>query len=149
MKTVPIADGVFTWPASRPRLLGARCGECGTHTFPAQSGCPRCGSEAMAVVELADRGTLYTYTTQEFLPKWPYAGPETETDFAGYTVGYVELPGEVMVETRVVGIAPDRLRIGMPLRLVIVPFRTDPDGAEVLTYAFAPEGAVEDSEGAP
>ncbi len=138
MTQVPIAEGVFTWPSEEPRLLGARCGDCGAHTFPAQSGCPRCGSEAMSVVQLAGRGTLFTFTTQEFLPKEPYAGPETDDDFVGFALGYVELPGQVIVESRLVGCEPGRLRIGMPLRLVVVPFRHEPDGREVMTFAFAP-----------
>jgi uncharacterized OB-fold protein len=135
---VPIADGVFTWPSAHPRLLGSRCDECGTHTFPVQPGCPRCGSESMAPVALADRGTVFTFTTQEYLPKTPYGGPETEEDFRGFAVGYVELPGEVIVETRLTGRAPRDWQIGMPVRLVVVPFRRDPDGTEVVTYAFAP-----------
>ena len=138
MSQVPVAEGVFTWPSDAPNLLGARCGDCGTHTFPAQAGCPRCGSEAMATVELADRGTLFTFTTQSFLPKAPYTGPETEENFAGYALGYVELPGEVIVETRLTESDPAKLRIGMPVQLVVVPFRRDADGTEVMTYAFAP-----------
>jgi uncharacterized OB-fold protein len=134
---------VFTWPSDEPRLLGARCGNCGTHTFPAQAGCPRCGSEDMGVVELADRGTLFTFTTQGFLPKEPYTGPEAglenEADYTPFAIGYVELPGEVMVETRLTEADPTRLEIGMPMRLVIVPFRTEADGTEVMTYAFAPD----------
>jgi uncharacterized protein len=143
MGQVPIAEGVFTWPSDTPRLLGARCGVCGTHTFPAQAGCPRCGSEAMAPVELADHGTLFTFTTQEFLPKEPYTGPGTEADFGGYAVGYVELPGEVIVETRLTESDPARLRIGMPMQLVVVPFRRDDDGTDVMTYAFAPAEGTE------
>jgi uncharacterized OB-fold protein len=135
---VPIADGIFTWPSENPRLLGSRCDDCGTHTFPAQSGCPRCGSESMATVPLAERGTLFTFTTQEYLPKEPYGGPETEDDFPGFAVGYVELAGQVIVETRLTGCVPGELRIGMAVRLVVVPFRREPDGTEVLTYAFAP-----------
>ncbi len=77
----------------------------------------------MAAVELADRGTLFTFTTQAFLPKEPYTGPETEENFAGYALGYVELPGEVMVETRLTESDPTKLRIGMPVQLVVVPFR--------------------------
>jgi uncharacterized OB-fold protein len=138
MAQVPIAEGVFTWPTDSPHLLGGRCGECGTHTFPAQAGCPKCGSEAMAVVELADHGTLFTFTTQEFLPKVPYGGPETDADFAGFLLGYVELPGEVIVETRLTGVDAADLQIGMPMRVVVVPFRRDPDGTEVMTYAFTP-----------
>ncbi len=93
----------------------------------------------METVELADHGTLFTFTTQGFLPKEPYTGPENEDDFAAYAIGYVELPGEVMVETRLTEPDPAALEIGMPMRLVIVPFRTEPDGTEVMTYAFAPD----------
>ena len=84
---------------------------------------------------------------QEYLPKAPpYAGPETEDDFRGFALGYVELPGEVIVESRLTGCAPGDLRIGMPVQLVVVPFRHEPDGTEVVTYAFAP---VLDEEDAP
>jgi uncharacterized OB-fold protein len=97
----------------------------------------------MGVVELADRGTLFTFTTQGFLPKEPYTGPEAglenEADYTPFAIGYVELPGEVMVETRLTEADPTRLEIGMPMRLVIVPFRTEADGTEVMTYAFAPD----------
>lgn len=139
----PIADDVFTWPSDAPRLLGSRCGDCDVVTFPASRGCPRCGSESMARTELANRGTLWTWTTQDFLPKAPYAGPETEADFAGFVLGYVELPDGVRVESRLVDLDRDEVRIGMELELRIVPFRTDPDGTEVLAYAFGPtEGAA-------
>jgi uncharacterized OB-fold protein len=134
----PIAEDVFTWPCDEPRLLGTRCDGCGVVTFPASRGCPRCGSEAMARVELANRGTLWTWTTQDFLPKEPYAGPETEADFAGFLLGYVELSDGVRVESRLVDVDRDDVRIGMELQLRIVPFRTDPDGTEVLAYAFGP-----------
>ena len=39
------------------------------------------------------------------------------------------------------GIAGDvdqELRIGMPMELTVVPFTTDEDGTEVLTFAFRP-----------
>jgi uncharacterized protein len=134
----PIVDGVFTWPADDPCLLGSRCHECGCVTFPAQDGCPRCGAPGMSRTELSRRGTLWTWTTQDFLPKAPYAGPETEDDFGGFLLGYVELPDGVRVESRLVGLERDQIRIGMDLELAIVPFRTDPDGTEVLAYAFRP-----------
>jgi uncharacterized OB-fold protein len=92
----------------------------------------------MERTELSRRGTLWTWTSQDFLPKSPYAGPETEADFAGFLLGYVELPEGVRVETRLIDVDRDAVRIGMELELAIVPFRTDPDGAEVLAYAFAP-----------
>jgi len=78
---------------------------------------------------LGRTGTLHTWTVQGFRPKPPYAGPE---EFEPYGVGYVELPGEVLVEARLTVADPDRLRIGMPVELVIVPF------GDRVTYAFAP-----------
>jgi uncharacterized protein len=143
----PIAPDVFTWPSDAPQLIGGRCAACGTVTFPRQPGCPRCGADRVDRELLSRRGTLFTFTTQEFLPKEPYAGPETEETFEGYALGYVELPGEVMVETRLTERDPAKLRIGMPVELVVVPFTVDAGGNQVLGFAFRPvEQDVEEDE---
>lgn len=134
---IPIAEGVFTWPSDDPRLIGSRCTACGMVTFPTQSSCPRCASTAMEDLQLARRGTLWAWTTQGFPPPPPYSGP-TGADFVPFPVGYVELPGEVKVETRLTDCEPDDLVDGMEMELVIVPFRTDVDGNEVVTFAFRP-----------
>ena len=55
-----------------------------------------------------------------------------------FGVGYVELPGEVKVEARLTESDPDVLRLGMEMELVVLPFRTDDDGNEVVTFAFRP-----------
>jgi uncharacterized OB-fold protein len=136
---VPVADGLFTWPSDEPQLIGAKCPDCGVTTFPKQATCPRCPSDRMDEVLLPRRGTLWTFTTQEFLPKNPpYAGTETAAEFEPYGVGYVELPGEVKVETRLTTADVDALRIGMDMELVVVPFRRNTDGDDVLTFAFRP-----------
>ena len=138
--TKPVAEDLFTDTPDGPRLIGSKCGKCGTVVFPLSTSCPRCGHDEMADHLLAPRGTLFTFTTQGFLPKEPYTGPETEESFTGFTLGYVEIPGEVMVETRITEADPSRLAIGMEMELVIVAFRTDPDGTEVTTFAFQPRG---------
>jgi uncharacterized OB-fold protein len=138
MTTTPVADGLFTWPADQPQLIGSRCTECGIITFPTQDSCPRCATTAMEEHLLARRGTLWAWTTQDFPPPSPpYAGP-TGDAFVPYGVGYVELPGEVKVETRLTEAGPDVLRLGMEMELVVVPFRIDDDGNEVVTFAFRP-----------
>jgi uncharacterized OB-fold protein len=53
-----------------------------------------------------------------------------------YGVGYVELPDEVRVESRLT--TTESLRIGMDMELVLMPFRTDDAGNEVVTFAFRP-----------
>ena len=55
-----------------------------------------------------------------------------------FGIGYVELTDEVKVETRLTEADPDRLAQGMEMELVVVPFRTDDDGNDVVTFAFQP-----------
>jgi uncharacterized OB-fold protein len=90
----------------------------------------------MAKHLLSRRGRLWAWTTQEFPPPSPpYAGP-TGDAFVPYGVGYVQLDDEVRVEAHLM--ATKGLRIGMDMELVLVPFRTDDDGSEVVTFAFRP-----------
>lgn len=145
MPPTAFAPDVFTWPADEPALIGGRCTSCGSVTFPMPASCARCGSADVERHLLPRRGTLWTFTTQEFLPKAPYAGGETVETFRPYGVGLVQLGEEVRVEARLTESDPARLAIGMELELVIVPFRTDADGTEVVTFAFAPVGASDPS----
>ena len=137
MGSVPVADGLFTWPSDAPQLIGSQCTSCQIITFPAQGSCPRCASTEMTEHLLSRRGRLWAWTTQHFPPPPPYAGPTGE-DFVPFGVGYVELPGEVKVETRLTACDPDVLRIGMEMELVVEPFRTDNEGNTVMTFAFRP-----------
>jgi uncharacterized OB-fold protein len=137
---VPFAEDVFTWPAEEPQLIGAQCSSCAAVAFPFQATCPRCGADTASHL-LPRRGTLWTWTTQEFLPKAPYAGGETLETFEPFGVGLVQLGDEVKVEGRLTESDPARLAIGMDVELVVVPFRTEADGTEVMVYAFAPSDA--------
>jgi|SRR6266511_1105837 len=135
----PIADGLFTWPADEPQLIGSRCDDCGAKTFPSQGYCPRCASTAMLEVLLPRTGSLWTWTIQGFRPKSPpYKGEDTVDTFEPFGVGYVDLDGELMVETRLTENGPEQLEIGREMELVVVPLYHEEDGTEVLTYAFRP-----------
>ncbi len=139
MATVPVAEGIFTWPSDEPQLIGSRCTECGIVTFPAQASCPRCPSTEMAEHVLPRRGHLWAWTTQEFPPPAPpYAGP-TGADFVPFGVGYIDLGGEVKVEAHLTEADPAALATGMEMELVVVPFG-ERDGDEVVTFAFRPVG---------
>lgn len=107
----PIADNLFTGE-SRPRLIGGSERETGRIVFPFP------GSERYEPVALSREGTLWSYTVQRFRPKSPpYAGSE---DFVPWALGYVELPGETIVQARLANVDIDAIRIGMPLRLTMV-----------------------------
>lgn len=129
----PVDPGLFA-SLDPPRLAGSRCTGCGTTTFPASASCPRCTASAMAPHALPDRGTVWTWTVQGFAPKPPYVPPAD--GFVPYPVGYVDL-GDVLVEAHLLT-EPGRLRIGLPVRLVLEPVR-EADGVPVVTFAFTPE----------
>jgi len=138
MARVPIAEGILGGFPDAPQLIGSRCDACGIVTFPSQDACPRCASTKMAEHGLARRGRLWAWTTQEFPPPSPpYTGPSGDA-FVPYGVGYVELGGEVRVESRLT--ETEGLEIGMEMELVLVPFRTDEAGNQVETFAFRPVG---------
>ena len=132
----PIAEGLFTWPSDNPALLGSRCQSCGIADFPVKQNCMACGSEDVAVEQLPRRGKLWTWTIQGFMPKTPYKSGETMETFRPYGVGYVELPGAICVESRLVENQPEQLKVGMEMELVVDTFRTEEDGTEVIGFAF-------------
>ncbi len=138
MAQVPVADGIFTFPSDAPQLIGSRCAACGIVTFPRQDSCPRCAATTLVEHLLARRGTLWAWTTQDFPPPTPPYGGASGKEFVPFGIGYVELPGEVKVESRLTESDPRVLAHGMEMELVLVPFRTDDEGNEVVTFAFRP-----------
>jgi uncharacterized OB-fold protein len=137
-KQVPIAEGLFTWPAAKPALLASRCNACGIASFPAAQSCMACSGQDVAVEELPGRGTLWTWTVQRFMPKKPYRSDETAETFKPYGVGYVELPGGVRVEGRLTENDPQKLHIGMEMDVIFSPYRTEDNGDEVINFFFQP-----------
>jgi len=133
----PIAEGLFVETTEGPRLIGSRCRDCGTVTFPKQNSCAYCAGDDSEEHLLAPRGELWTWTVQRFRPKTPpYNGPE---EFEPFGVGYVELPGECRVESILTTADPEELRIGMEMELTLIP-ATGPNGEAARTFAFAPAG---------
>lgn len=138
MAQIAFSADVFTWPAAAPQLIGGECLHCANVMFPLQPSCSRCGSTQMERKLLPRRGTLWSWTTQEFLPKEPYRGGETPETFRPYGVGVVRLGDVLRVEARLTQSDPGKLRFDMEVELVIIPFRVEADGSEVMIFAFQP-----------
>jgi len=124
----PIAEGLYT-RTSPPQLIGGRDPATGRIVFPRPDG------ERYDPLPLSNRGTIWSFTIQRFRPKSPpYDGP---AEFRPYAVAYVDLPGEVIVESRLTNVAFDKIAIGMPVELVLIPL--DPGATDsVLVHAFQP-----------
>jgi uncharacterized OB-fold protein len=133
-----LAPEISTWPDENPQLIGSRCDHCGATTFPIQQRCPQCSKADMSTLLLPRQGTLVAWTTQGFLPGPPYAGRETTETFVPFGVGLVQLGDVIRVEGRLTENDPEKLIFGMPVELAMVPFTTDDEGDDVVTFAFRP-----------
>ena len=138
---IALAPEISTWPDENPQLIGCTCGKCGATVFPVQQRCPKCSAGEMSEVLLPRRGTLVAWTTQGFPPGAPYKGP-TGKDFVPFGVGLVQLglhqEAVVRVEGRLTENDPAKLQFGQDVELTMVPFTTDEEGNEIVTFAFQP-----------
>ena len=136
-----ITEGLFRVDGDRAVLLASRRRSSGVVKFPAER--PELfdgNSDIQAdieAIELSTEGTLYTYTTQEFVPPLPYKGNRDPKAFQPYVVGFVELAEGVLVETLIVDATAAELRIGQPLVSTTTTLETT-DGQSLLTFAFRP-----------
>ena len=119
---------------AQPHLMGGRK-PSGEIIFPMPQG------DAARDVEpykLSRTGTLWSWTSQGFLPKEPYEGlgngeGEGPPDFEAFLLGYIELPGEVIVESVIVDAKLEDLTLGMEMEFCIVPFNQ-----HNTTFAYRP-----------
>lgn len=134
-QSIPVTAGLFHCDGE-PSLLGSACAACGAHYFPRRVHCPNpaCNAAALQEIRLGRRGTLYSYTIQAYRPPALFQMDQ----WTPYALGLVELPEGLRVMSMLTGIAPQDLKIGMPLALVLEPLFRDADGRDVLTYKFGP-----------
>lgn len=113
------------------RLVGGRHRVDGRIVFPL----PRDSDGSWEAIELPTRGRVWSYTVQRFRPKTPpYAGPEA---FAPYAVAYVDLEGQLLVESRLTDVDLDSLEIGMPVELTLEALHQDePNDTVHMMHAF-------------
>ena len=119
-----------------PSLVGGRHRSSGRIVFPCPGGADAALYERLP---LSRSGKLWSWTVQRFRPKSPpYIGPEA---FTPYAVGYVELPGQTIVESRLTGVDVEGagLRIGMPVELALIEVARDHEGTPIMSYAFRPQ----------
>jgi uncharacterized OB-fold protein len=138
---------LFTSTDGTMRLRASICRACATLTFPAQSSCNNCAGTDVAEAALAERGTLWGFTVQRFVPKSPFIGAD-RAESAPYAVGYVELAdvegrSTILVESRIVTDDFAELSVGLALEMQLEALPAD--GDTVWTFAFEPASPTEGS----
>ncbi|BDV41930.1 hypothetical protein GURASL_08530 [Geotalea uraniireducens] len=102
-------DSPFFAGLAHGKLLGSRCTGCG-HVYATPRGhCMECGA-ATAWAELPTEGRVHTYTTC-------YYGGEAFLEETPFTLILVEFERvDTLFLSRLVGVEPDEVTIGMPVR---------------------------------
>jgi hypothetical protein len=115
MKPLPVIEGADKpfWEGLRGRELRVqRCGECGTHRFPASRSCPNCRSEEREWVRVEPAGKIESWCV---FHKAYFDGFAEELPYA---VIQVRLDCGVRLFSNPIDIANDDLKIGMRVTAV-------------------------------
>ena len=106
-----------------------QCNACHAWTFYPRRHCAHCLAHDLTWKEVSGRGTLYTFTVAR-IPTLPeFAGPDAQV------LAVVELEQGVRINTTLVGLAPEAIKIGMPVKPVRA--RVKEDGTVLLRYTGA------------
>lgn len=144
---VPAVDGWFTLDETAPALIGSRCAQCGTYSFPRETYfCknPECQSTEFIETELSRRGTVWSYTNAGYQPPKPYVAADP---YMPFSIAAVELSREKMVVMGqvVAGVTVDDLAVGTEVELVIDTLYEDDDHEYVVwKWRPIPEPDVDD-----
>ncbi|WP_063837028.1 OB-fold domain-containing protein [Phaeacidiphilus oryzae] len=103
-------DNACFWDGiSEGRLLYQRCSDCRRARLPWLPGCPGCGSDRWTAEESSGRGTVYSRVVVHHPLPPAFPGP--------YSVALVELAEGVRLVSNVVGVPPEEVAIGTPVRV--------------------------------
>jgi uncharacterized OB-fold protein len=98
-------------PRPTDRFMLPRCEECGKFHFYPRPACPHCAGARIAWAEASGRGAVYSHSTVHRAPSAEFR------DDVPYVVAIVETDEGPHLLSRIVGIAPEKVKMGMRLRV--------------------------------
>src|ERR1019366_2412467 len=104
------AEAHYRAALNEGRFLIQRCGACGKHVFHPRSICPHCWNEQLDWGEPKGTGTVYSTTT---VRRKPEAGGD-------YDVSLIDLDEGVRMMSRVEGVLPAEVKIGMRVHAKVI-----------------------------
>jgi len=125
----PGPDAVFAAFLADGRFMLQQCDDCKKHVFYPRVLCPHCGSPKISWQSASGQGTVYSTTVVR-------RKPEQGGD---YNVALVDLHEGPRMMSRVDGISPHEVAIGMAVRAQIV---DEPKKGKLLVFTLAQGGAA-------
>jgi uncharacterized OB-fold protein len=128
-RQIPVVDYLVL--EGEPHLEANACTACGAVFFDRRNACARCGKLEFTREALATTGTLRSFTiVHRAAPKVPVP----------YVSSVVELDGGGVVKANLVdaGAEPDKIDLGMRVRLTTFVCGRDEEGTEAVAFGFTP-----------
>jgi uncharacterized OB-fold protein len=111
-------DNLFFWEAARDgRLVAQRCGSCGVLRHPPRTACPACQSLDIEITELSGDGEVYSYSLL-----WHPRSPRFSYPVIAVLVDLAE---GIRVLSSLAGVAPEEVRVGLPVTVAFEPCEGD------------------------
>jgi uncharacterized OB-fold protein len=128
-RRIPVVDYLVL--GGEPHLEAKACTSCGALFFDRRNACARCGKVEFARKALATTGTLRSFSIVH------RAAPSVPVP---YVSSVVELDGGGVVKANLVdaGTEPDKIDLGMRVRLATFVCGRDEEGTEAVAFGFAP-----------
>jgi uncharacterized OB-fold protein len=127
-KQIPLVDYLVL--GDDPHLVAHECTACGARFFDRRNACASCGGTAFRSVDIPTEGVLRTFTIVA------HAAPGIPVP---YVAGVVDCGG-TSVRTNIVNVepTPERVNLGMKVRLVTFTIGTDSEGTEAVGFGYEP-----------
>ena len=116
-----------------PHLVAQECTKCGALYFDRRNACAHCSATAFSAKDLATTGLVRSFAiVHQAAPGVPVP----------YVSSVIDLDGGGAVKANVVNTEPDpeRISLGMKVKLTTFPAGTDDDGTEAIAFGFEPAG---------
>jgi len=125
---VPLVDYLVL--GERPHLVATACTSCGARYFDRRNACAACGATSFEPVDIATEGELRAFTIVAM------AAPGIPVPFVA---GVVDCDG-TSVRGNIINVDPDpeRIRLGMKVRLATYSLGQDEAGTEAVGFGFEP-----------
>jgi uncharacterized OB-fold protein len=127
---IPLVDYLVL--GDNPHLVARECEQCGSRYFGRRNACAGCFGTEFKTVRIPDEGTLETFTIVA------QAAPGIPVPFVS---GVIDVDGTA-VRANVVNVEPnpDKVTMGMKLRLTTFPIGVDEAGVEAISFGYEPVG---------
>ena len=129
-KQIPMVD-YLVLDDGAPHLVARSCNNCGALYFDRRNACARCGKNDFGTKQLGTTGTVRAFAIVH------QAAPNVPVPFVS---SVVDLEGGGHVKANIVNVEPwpEKVSLGMKVRLTTFVAGTDDDGTEAVAFGFEP-----------